>query len=152
MLTTQLPFLLIYIQSVSNLFDLLSLFEKFSGLKMRHRKEAISNLQISDDPVYALGVHFTYNNELVSLKKSLSVWSRRDSSIYDRINIVKTLALSKLVFISSVMETPKNFAAEVNKIVFDYIWKQKPAKIKKDNPYEEEIGWRSWHERFRTFR
>lgn len=60
-----------------------------------------------------------------------SVWSRRDLSIYGRINIVKTLALSKLVFISSVMETPKNFATEVNKIVFDFIWKQKPAKIKK---------------------
>ena len=29
------------------------------------------------------------------------------------------------------METPKNFATEVNKIVFDFIWKQKPAKIKK---------------------
>ena len=29
------------------------------------------------------------------------------------------------------METPKNFATEVNKIVFDFIWKQKSAKIKK---------------------
>ena len=81
---------------------------------MRHRKDAICNLQISDDPVYALGVHFTYNIELShkknffeklgSLKKTLSVWSRRDLSIYGRINIVKTLALSKLVFTSSVME------------------------------------------------
>ena len=66
--------LLADVQSVSNLFDLLSLFEKCSGLKinqaksemlwlgsMRHRKDAICNLRISDDPVYALGVHFTYN-------------------------------------------------------------------------------------------
>ena len=108
---------------------------------MRHRKDAICNLQISYDPVYALGVHFTYYLELShkknffeklgSLKKTSSVWSRRDLSIYGRINIVKTLALSKLVFICSVMETPKNFATEVNKIVFDFIWKQKPAKIKK---------------------
>ena len=146
--------LLADVQSVSNLFYLLSRFEKCSGLQinqsksemlwlgsMRHRKDAICNLQISDDPVYALGVHFTYNIELShkknffeklgSLKKTLSVWSRRDLSIYGGINIVKTLALSKLVFISGVMETPKNFATEVNKIVFDFIWKQKPAKIKK---------------------
>ena len=108
---------------------------------MRHTKDVICNLQISDNPVYALGVHFTYNTELYhkknffdklsSLKKTLSLWSRRDLSIYGRINIVKTLAFSKSVFISSVMETPKNFATEVNKIVFDFIWKQKPAKIKK---------------------
>ena len=84
---------------------------------------------------------FTYNIEashqknfcekLGSLKKTLSIWSRRDISIYGRINIVKTLALSKLVFICSVMETPKNFAKEVDKITFDFIWNQKPAKIKK---------------------
>ena len=142
------------VESVSNLFELLSLYEKCSGLKinqaksemlwlgsMRHRSDAVCNLQISDDRVYALGVHFTYNTELSykknffdklgSLKKTLSVWSQRDLSIYGRINIVKTLALSKLVFISSVMETPKNFATEVNKIAFDFIWKQKPAKIKR---------------------
>jgi len=59
--------------------------------------------------------------KLGSLKKTLSIWSRRDLSIYGRINIVKTLTLSKLVFISSVMETPKKFATEVNKIVFDFI-------------------------------
>jgi len=60
--------LLADVQSVSNLFDLLSLFEKSSGLKinqatsemlclgsMHHRKNTICNLQISDDPLYALG-------------------------------------------------------------------------------------------------
>ena len=61
--------------------------------------KSVSNL-FSDDPVYALGVHFTYNTELSykkhffdklgSLKKTLSVWSRRDLSIYGRINIVNT--------------------------------------------------------------
>jgi len=129
--------LLADVQSVSNLFDLLSLFEKCSDLKinqaksellwlgsMHHRKDTICNFQISDDPVYMLCVHFTYTIELShkknffeklgSLKKTLSVWSRKDLSIYGRTNIVKTLALSKLVFISSVMETPKNFATEVN--------------------------------------
>jgi len=62
---------------------------------------------------------------------SVIVWSRRDLSIYGKINIVKTLALSKLLFISSIMEIPKHFATEVHKIVYDFIWKQKLAKIKK---------------------
>ena len=167
--------LLADVQSVSNLFDLLSLFEKCSGLKinqtksemlwlgsLRHRKDAIFNLQISDEPAYAFGVHFTYNIEashkknfsekLGPLKKTLSIWSRRDISIYRKINIVKTLALSKRVFICSALETPKNFAKEVNNIVFDFIWKQKPPKIKKDNPYQEEIRWWSRNERFCSLR
>ena len=67
------------VQSVSNLFELLSLFEKCSGLKinqaksemlwlgsMRHRKDSICNLQISDDPqcLCARGTSVTYNIEL----------------------------------------------------------------------------------------
>ena len=141
-------------QSVANLFDLLLLFESCSGLKinqtksemlwlgsMRYRKDTILNLRMDSEPVYALGVHFSYDLEaserknfhekLVSLKKTLNMWSRRDLSIYGKINIVKTLALSKLVFICSVMETPRDFAKEVDKITFDFIWNHKPAKIKK---------------------
>ena len=36
-----------------------------------------------------------------------------------------------MVFICSVMNTPKDFSKEVNKITFDFIWNHKPAKIKK---------------------
>ena len=55
------------VQSVSKLFDLLSLFERCSGLKldqtksemlwlgcMRHRKDTILDLQMSGEPVYVL--------------------------------------------------------------------------------------------------
>jgi len=141
-------------QSLSKLFDLLSLFERYSGLKlnqtksemlwlgsMRHRKDTILDLQMSGEPIYVLGVHFTYDVEgsekkfffdkLGSLKKTLSMLSQRDLSIVGKINIIKTLALSKLVFICSVMNTPKDFCKEVNKIALEFIWNHKPAKIKK---------------------
>ena len=44
---------------------------------------------------------------------------------------MKTLALSKLTFVCSALETPESFTDEVNKIIFDYIWKYKNPKIKK---------------------
>ena len=151
------------VQSASKLFDLLSLFERCSGLKlnqtksemlwlgsMHHRKDTIFDLQMSGEPVYALGVHFTYDLEvsekknffdkLGSLKKTLNMWSQRDLSIVGRINIIKTLALSKLVFICSVMNTPKDFSKEVNKITFDFIWNHKPAKIKKTTLIEQKTA------------
>ena len=108
---------------------------------MHHRKDTILDLQMSGEPVYALGVHFTYDLEesekkiffdkLGSLKKTLHMRSQRDLSIVGRINIIKTLAFSKLVFICSVMNAPKDFSKEVNKITFDFIWNHKPAKLKK---------------------
>ena len=113
--------LLADVQSVANLFELLTKFESCSGLKINqsksemlwlgslsHRNDAICNLRLSHEPVYALGVHFSYNHEtavkkknflekLETLKKTLNMWSQRDISLQGRINIVKTLALSKLI-------------------------------------------------------
>ena len=59
------------------------------------------------------------------------MWSQRDLSLFGWINIFKTLALSKLFFICSVMNTPKDFSKEVNKITFDFIWNDKPDKALK---------------------
>ena len=163
------------VQSASKLFDLLSLFERCSGLKlnqtksemlwlgsMHRKKDIILDLQMSGKPVYALGVHFTYDLEvsekknffdkLGSLKKTLNMWSQRDLSIVGRINIIKTLAFSKLVFICSVMNAPKDFSKEVNKITFDFLWNHKPAKIKKDYPYQAKNSWWLGHEGFFSLR
>jgi len=74
----------------------------------------VLNLKLTDvdEPIYALGVHFSYNQELTieknffdklnKLKQMLNVWSSRDISLYGRINIVKTTAISQISFICSV--------------------------------------------------
>ena len=90
---------------------------------------------------HALGVYFSCDDELATkrnffeklpkLKKQLNLWSSRDISIYGRVNIVKTLAISKLTFICSLLETPKGFTDEVNNIISDYIWKYKNPKLQK---------------------
>ena len=117
---------------------------------------------MSSELVFALGVHFTYDlvvsekktffDKLGSSKKTLNMWSQRDPSIVGRINIIKTLALSRLVFICSVMNTPKAFSTEGNKIIFDFIWNYKPAKIKKDHPYKAKNSWWAGHEGFFSIR
>ena len=68
------------------LLDFLSLFEKCSGLKlnqtksemvwlgsMHHRKDTIVKLQMSSEPDYVLGVHFTYDLE-ASEKKYIYIY------------------------------------------------------------------------------
>jgi len=75
-------------------------------------------------------LNFRIDRLIIPLKKLLNIWSQRDISIYGKINLVKSLALSKLIFICNVMETPKLSANEVNKITLDFIWNHKPPKIK----------------------
>ena len=73
--------------------------------------------------------------KLPNLKKTLNIWSSRDISKHGRVNIIKALAIFKLTFICSVLDTPKGFTVEVNNIILDYIWKYKNLKLKKKNDY-----------------
>ena len=110
---------------------------------LRHRKDALLNLRLSEEPIYALGVHFSRDKQLAAKKnffdqldplwRILKIWSSRDISIYRRVNVqvVKTIAISKLSFVCSVLHTPDKFANEVNKLIFDYVWKHKNPKVKK---------------------
>ena len=89
----------------------------------------------------SLGVVFAYeklvsdkinfDERLVKLVKVLNIWSGRQLTILGRIAIVKTLALSKIVYNCSVLEVPLDFAKKVNSITFSFIsWNFKPGKIK----------------------
>jgi len=70
-------------------------------------------------------------DKLDNLKSCLSIWEKRKLTLYGRINIVKTLGLSKLVYNTSVLPIPNGFAEQVDKYTFNFIWQNKPAKIKK---------------------
>ena len=136
------------VQSLTNLFNLLSQFKNCSGLRinqsksellwlgsLRSRKDTLLDLRLSEEPIYALGVYFAakknFFERLDPLRKTQDIWSSRDISIFGRINVVKTVALSKLMFVCSVLNTPDTFATEINKLIFDFVWKYKNPKIKK---------------------
>lgn len=53
-------------------------------------------------------------------------------TIIGRILIVKTFAISKLVFLSSVIESTEDYLKKVNKIIFNFIWKGRRDKVKRN--------------------
>ena len=140
--------------SASKLFEKVDLFRLCSGLELnRSKTEALwlgSNKNRTDTPfgirwpkdyVNTLGICFTTDpnisysknleSRLLSLEKCLNVWSSRDLTLYGKINIVKSLALSKLFFVAAVLPIPDDFIKNVNKQVVEFIWNHKNPKIKK---------------------
>ena len=130
--------------SASNLFEKLDLFRLCSGLKLNTSKtEALwlglnksrtntpFGIRWPKDYVNALGICFTTDqnisysknleSRLFSLEKCLNVWSSRDLTLYGKINIVKSLALSKLTFVAAVPPIPGNFIKNVNKQIVKFI-------------------------------
>ena len=54
-------------------------------------------------------------------------------TLFGKVKIIKTLALSKLVyFLINIPRPPDNIMQEVNRLCFNFLWDYKPSKIKKE--------------------
>jgi len=72
-----------------------------------------------------------FEKKLLSLEKCLNIWSSGDLTLYGKINIIKSLALSKIIFVTSVLSIPNGFADQANKLISNFVWSPKPPKIKR---------------------
>ena len=141
-------------ESISQLLKLLNQFRSVSGLEVnaskteamwlgqwKNRRDTPFNFNWLADPICALGVFFSYDTakanklnfdeKLRSMEKILSIWKNQKLTLIGRINIVKTLALPKLIFNSSNLILPNHVNETVNNMIFNFIWENKPPKIKK---------------------
>ena len=74
-----------------------------------------------------------YVPKLEKLKEILRIWSMRDLSPIGKITIVKSLGISQLVFLLSVLpKPPDKFLKDLNSIIFNFIWSGKPDKISRN--------------------
>jgi len=91
----------------------------FYVVSNKNRTDTPFGIRWPKDYVNALDISFTtdldisYSNNLesrlLSSEKFLNVWSSRDLTLYGKINIVKSLALSKLTFVAAVLPIPDDF-------------------------------------------
>ena len=98
--------------------------------------------KITTGPVTMLGITFTNNGDdlfrlnfipkLSRLKSLLRVWSSRDLTPVGRSIIVKTLALSQLVYLFLVLPNPPHsFITDLERTIAEFIWSGNPDKIKR---------------------
>ena len=138
--------------SAQNLFETLRAFQDVSGLEInktktegmwlgacKHNTSTPFDIAWPSEPIYALGIYFSYDEDeafkknfeqkLLSMKNLLSLWKLRNLTLYGRITILKSLALSKLVYNTSVLATPREFVSSVQTTISRFVWNNKP-KIK----------------------
>ena len=107
-------------------------------------------INLNTDSIKILGVHYSYNKEIIKTKNFLtviedmenviSVWRMRNLTLLGKITILKTLVMSKIVFISFLSEVPKLIIDALTKIQNDFLWDGKRAKVKHTaliNSYEQ---------------
>lgn len=140
--------------SLKNAFDTLDDFAQVSGLFLNKKKTQVLCIGM-DAPVLpnvgfkyiegsfkTLGVWFSQDEDIMTelnftaclenLKCMLNIWRQRDLSLKGKVTILKTLAISKLVYLSSLLFVPDWFITRVNKLFLDFMWDGKPSKVKLD--------------------
>ena len=142
------------LNSIGHLLDMLEKFASTSGLQVntskteamwlgcwKDRQDIPFNFNWPQEPICALGVFFSYDSpkadklnfddKIRNMEKVLNVWKCRKLTLIGRINIVKTLALSKLIFNASNLYVLPHVVDETNKLMLNFIWEGKPPKIKR---------------------
>jgi len=127
---------------VQTLLETLENFRGCSGLELNKSKTEAMWLGFwatrNDTPfrfswpensVYALGIHFSndrskcqslnFDKKLEDLEKILNTWKRWKLTLLGKINIVKSLGLSKLIY--NALTLPDNFSKRVDKTILDFI-------------------------------
>ncbi len=126
-------------------------FSKFSGLNLNLSKCEILQLKnnnlstVCNIPVKSmvnyLGIKISKNTDTMvnlnfipvieKMRKRYNSWLVRDLSIQGRILLSKAEGLSRAAYLFSSLSVPKDICSQMDKILFNFIWKNKPHKIKK---------------------
>ena len=102
----------------------------------RNKTNTSHNFKWPQEPIQALGIFFSYNadaannlnfgEKIIKMKITLKNWKRRNPTLHGRIKRVKTLALSKAIYNTSMLEIPNSYVKEIKKPTFNFIWENRP--------------------------
>ena len=149
-------FLTVKFLSVELVLVICDIFQEFSSRKLnkekseacwigskKHEKDKPLNcrwINLTDDKVCSLGVYHSCDPFIASkhnfldlvkiLRDCLQVWKFRSLSLAGNILVFNTLALSKSIYIATILASPKQFIDEANRVQKEFIWDNKRPKIK----------------------
>ena len=132
------------------------IFENFSSLKLnlekshacwigaaKYRSDTPIHcnwVNLTKDKILTLGVYNSYDvllaekynllNLISFVKGCLKTWKYGGLTLGGRIQILKSLALSKIVYIGTMTDVPKQFIEQLNSLQKDFIWNRRRPKIK----------------------
>jgi exonuclease III len=142
-------------KDIKRYLHVLKQFGEVSGLKVnksktelvylsntKHKENNLFGLSWCTGPFKYLGVWFShdyglqeyknYRHRVDTITNLLKIWRQRDLSLKGKVIILRSLALSQLIYPMSLLELPKWVVDEVNALFFDFLWSGKPPKVRGD--------------------
>jgi hypothetical protein len=141
------------IRSAKEAIKIIENFGKVSGTVLNKKKtevlwlgknvppdDFLGDIPWSHGPVKSLGIFFSKNSiesnklnwddKIEKLKRILDNWRKRNLTFFGKVTVLKTLALSQIMYAASVLFTPKLVIDHIKKLTQDFLWNNKRYKIK----------------------
>ena len=84
-------------------------------------------------------IKINLEDKLDNMKQLTNIWSSRGLSIYGKVDLIQSLLIPKLAYVSSLLPTPSEIIKQMNHIIFTFLWKgkDKVARFSAINTPEE---------------
>ncbi len=70
-----------------------------------------------------------FQQRILNFKSILNIWKQRKLSLKGKITVLNNLALSPLIYASSVVDTSSKAINEINSLIQAFIWDNSTSKI-----------------------
>ena len=104
-------------------------------------------VDLKNDTLKILSAHFSYNEKLkekknfyttvTNIQRVLKIWKMRNVTLEGKFIVFKILAISKIVFQSSITTVPRHTVNELEKIQRAILWKTSSPKIKNETYWND---------------
>ncbi len=71
----------------------------------------------------------TSNRESQNLKSILNIWKGRNLSLNGKITVLNNFALTPLIYVSSVIDTPAKAINEISNLIQNFLWNGSTSNI-----------------------
>ena len=105
-----------------------------------YNMETFKCVDLDKEAIKILGINFTYNTNLfnklnferveANLTTTLNIWRQRNLTIYGKFEIIRTLAFSKILYVTHVLYPKAQFIKIIKNKLCDFIWNGQRPKIK----------------------
>ena len=72
-----------------------------------------------------------FSEKIERVKNILSSWSARRLTLLGKITIIKALAVSQIVHVSTSLPTHQGALKEIDTLLYDFLWESKGDKLKR---------------------
>ena len=100
----------------------------------KHRQNGCNlfNIKWPTDPIRCLGIHIghdsnqcnklNFENKVQEIEDILQQAKKRTITLFGKVCIIKTLAISKIIYVAMCLTVPDKAIKEINQMIFGYLW------------------------------